>query len=158
MSRDIEDWKHEVANDETTLGYEEWLEHKREEGDYDSLLLPADEDDEVRPFLKHVTKGKNHGPCVMFLARKPLYFYELWENDTAVTGYVINGGWTLYMLKEGDERRCYFSDTLADCTEENLFKVCDASQVVIVPVPKEHRGDYNDAINYAESIDLEAQA
>jgi hypothetical protein len=27
----IEDWKHEVANDDTVLGYEEWREHKTEE-------------------------------------------------------------------------------------------------------------------------------
>jgi hypothetical protein len=27
----IEDWKYEVANDDTVLGYEEWREHKTEE-------------------------------------------------------------------------------------------------------------------------------
>lgn len=29
-SPSLEDWKHEVANDDTKLGYEEWLEHKLE--------------------------------------------------------------------------------------------------------------------------------
>lgn len=138
---DIEDWKHEVANDETLLGYEEWLEHKAEE-------------EEHHPPLSTL-KGSRHKPCVMFAKRKPLYFHELWESDERITGYVINGGWTLYMLKQGDVRQCYFADTLSGCTDENHFLTCDASEVVIVPVPKEHQRHYNDAINYAESVDLE---
>lgn len=29
----IEDWKYEVSSDDTRLGYWEWVEHKKEEGD-----------------------------------------------------------------------------------------------------------------------------
>jgi hypothetical protein len=28
----VEDWKYEVANDDTRLGYKEWLKHRLENG------------------------------------------------------------------------------------------------------------------------------
>ena len=29
----LDDWKQAVANDDTVLGYEEWLEHQKDEAD-----------------------------------------------------------------------------------------------------------------------------
>lgn len=36
----IEVWKHEVAHDETRLGYEHWLAGRREESNSDSIMAP----------------------------------------------------------------------------------------------------------------------
>jgi hypothetical protein len=40
----VADWKHEIANDDTRLGYWDWVEHRLEEADFnlESLLRPTE--------------------------------------------------------------------------------------------------------------------
>lgn len=93
---------------------------------------------------------------VMFLNRRPLYFQSLLIGKEFMSGMVVNGAWPLFIkFAEFGGRYCHIADRLNECDEENLFLKCDASEIVLVDVPKKHRRDYNDAIAYAESVDLE---
>ena len=40
----LDDWKQAVANDDTVLGYEEWLEHMKESAEDDAAYNRLNED------------------------------------------------------------------------------------------------------------------
>lgn len=39
----LKDWKYEVENGDTVLGFEEWCRHQRERDEYDDKRVPAEE-------------------------------------------------------------------------------------------------------------------
>jgi hypothetical protein len=64
------DWRYEVANNDTQLGYNEWVTHKAES---DGYTIKEDTDKEIK-LLKKVLKG------------------HIKENEERIREYVNNGG------------------------------------------------------------------
>jgi hypothetical protein len=108
----VEDWRYEVANDDTRLGYLEWIEHKRE----------SDDNDEWDKFRERYTLIKNHldenasgdgfmfetyGAEVEFIKQQPPA--RIWTLVDADGQSVVVAGWHYvnrlgYFLTEEDAK------------------------------------------------------
>lgn len=150
----LKDWKYEVMNDDTRLGYEEWLEHQREadempheqsEEEWRDSLLPADD-----AVVEHNCEPEVWRHVVMFVEKKfPLYFDRLTNSQDSIRGFVENGHYDIWVTKDGDARYVYVAFDASDICDDSCIRKADVSDLEFVFVPEEFRNNYTTAINYA---------
>lgn len=88
---------------------------------------------------------------VLFIGDSPFYLSGFRNSETHIRGYVENGAYNLYVVKQ--EPTCwiaYNATAKNQCTEgRQMGDPFDGASVTLVNVPETMRADYNTIINWA---------
>ena len=90
---------------------------------------------------------------VLFIGDNPFYLSGYVNSKSYIRGYVENGGYNLYIVKQ--KPACwvaYNATAKSQCTEGRQMDLSfDGATVTHVVVPKMMRADYNTIINWARN-------
>ena len=91
---------------------------------------------------------------VLFIGDDPFYLSGFRNSETHIRGWVENGHWSLYIVKETEGRWKAFEGTSKNNLRDILakgIKQLDPKAVELVNVPETLRADYNTIINWARA-------
>lgn len=89
---------------------------------------------------------------VMFIDDSAYFLEGFRETGNHIRGRVINGAWTLYIVKDNEFCwRAYTAGNRSDCTPANLVSTFNPDTVSWFDVPETMFGDYNVVINWARA-------